>query len=81
MTVGEFLQRVTSSELTEWAAFEKVYGPLGQSRDDVHMAILAALIYNPWAPKGKAKSPEDFMPVWDQHREDLADKIRRALGG
>lgn len=80
MTVGEMLARVSSSELTEWAAFEQVYGPLGAIRGDIDMAILAAVIHNVFAGKGKGKAPEDFMPSWDQRKEDLAVKIRKAFG-
>jgi len=74
------LARVGSSELTEWAAYEQVYGPLGQGRDDILHALLSALIHNMWADKGKGKAPEDFMPQWDQSKEDLSAKIRAAFG-
>jgi len=80
MTVGEMLARVSSSELTEWAAYEQVFGPLGAVRDDIDMAILAATIYNAFAAKGKGKAPEDFVPSWDQAPEDVSAKIRRAFG-
>jgi hypothetical protein len=58
-----------------------VYGPLGAVRDDMHMAVLASLIYNAFAAKGKSKEPEDFMPQWDQRKEYVSDKIRRMFGG
>lgn len=80
MTVGEMLGRVTSSELTEWAAYEQVYGPLGAVRDDILMAVMASLVHNVFAEKGKGKAPADFVPVWDQKPEDLAAKIRQAFG-
>ena len=80
MPVAELLARVTSTELTEWAQYERVFGPLGQGRDDIHLALLSALMHNMWAEKGKGKSPEDFMPQWDQKREDIEAKIRRVFG-
>jgi len=58
-----------------------MYGPLGAVRDDMHMAVLAALIHNAFAEKGKGKTAEDFMPQWDQRKEDVSDKIRRVFGG
>jgi len=75
------LARVSSSELTEWAAYEQVYGPLGSAHDDVLHALMAALVHNMWAAKGKGKPPEDFMPQWDQRKEDVDAKIRKAFGG
>lgn len=31
MTVGELLERTSARELAEWMAFERAYGPLGNS--------------------------------------------------
>lgn len=68
------LARVSSSELTEWAAYERVHGPLGQSRDDIHIAMLLAMLHNQWAKK--PKKPEAFLPVWDRPPE--TDEARRS---
>ena len=43
MTAGEYLATVTSRELTEQAALEKVFGPLGEERMDWRFAWLAML--------------------------------------
>lgn len=80
MTVEEMLTRVTSSELTEWAAYEHLYGPLGGARHDINQAMLAHVIHNIFADKGKGKPIEDFMPQWGT-KESLSDKIRRKFGG
>ena len=48
-------------------AFERVEGPIGMERADMHAAIVASVIANSNRGKGqKAFKPEDFMPNWDQ---------------
>ena len=87
MTVAEMLARISSRELTEWAAYERRAGPLGGRRGDVHMAVVSAAIYNTNRKKGsKAIDPEKLLPVWDNHQSetDMWDSIRAAnadLGG
>lgn len=71
------LARVSSSELAEWAAYERVHGPLGPSRGDVLHAVHMALVYNQWAEKGKTKKPKDFLPEWDQRSETEEQQIAR----
>lgn len=67
MTVGELLRRIDSRELTAWAAYERVAGPLGPERLDILAAIIAATIANAnRTKKGKAFKPADFMPNWGQ---------------
>jgi hypothetical protein len=65
MTVGEMLARMTSSELVEWAAYERLYGPLGQERDDHLAALVATTIANAMrGKKGRRMRLKDFMPAW-----------------
>ncbi|MER7076636.1 Protein of unknown function [Saccharopolyspora kobensis] len=67
MTVGELLDRTTSRELAEWQAFERIEGPLGGLRGDVHAAMVCSAIYN--ANRGKnsrERKPADFLPRWDK---------------
>ncbi|URM90422.1 hypothetical protein LUW75_10905 [Streptomyces sp. MRC013] len=66
MTVGELLGRISSTELTEWMAYEQIAGPLGQERLDVLHSILAATVSNTARAKGRKAAPADFMPQWDQ---------------
>src|SRR5437879_9524104 len=64
-TVGELLARIDSRELSEWKAYERLYGPLGPSRDDQLMAILAATTRNSFISReSDAVTPADFMPDW-----------------
>ncbi len=53
---------MTSRELTEWAAFEQVYGPLGPERGDWQAAVVAHTI----AAANGAKNAKlsDFLPQW-----------------
>lgn len=66
-TVAELLARISSRELAEWKAYEKVYGPIGQVRDDWHTGLIAhridAMFRDP--KKGKQPKIQDFVPTWD----------------
>jgi len=67
MPVGELLRRIDSRELTEWMAYERVAGPLGPERADLHAAIVAATVANAMrGKKGRPFKPADFMPQWDR---------------
>lgn len=66
MTVGDLMNRIDSRELTEWSAYERVAGPLGPERDDLHTAMICTAITNAMKGKGPDAKPEDFMPVWDE---------------
>ena len=88
------LARVSSRELTEWAAFEQIEGPIGDARLDHLFAMLQALIANANRDKGKtAYTPEQFMPKWGVARQAergemdpqsilrAVKKANKALGG
>ncbi len=65
---------MTSGELTEWTAFERVYGPiLPHERIDVGLAQVCLLMARLWA-KGNFKV-RDFMPRWYQELT-AEDEIR-----
>jgi hypothetical protein len=65
MTVGDMLARITSTELTEWAVYERLYGPLGQERDDHLTALVSATIANAMrGKKGRRHKLKDFLPAW-----------------
>lgn len=86
MTVRELLARTTSRELSEWAAYEQITGPLGAPRTDLHAGIVASAVVNALSGKARAK-PIDFIPKWDRQPatpEDLFRKVQqlnRALKG
>lgn len=61
----ELLTRVSSGELTEWLAYERVAGPVGPARGDTQAAIVASTIANVNAGKGRRFTPKDFIPPWD----------------
>lgn len=58
---------LTSRELTEWAAYERVTGPLGADRLDVLFALLCATIVNSQPRRrGQPKAQvSDFLIPWD----------------
>lgn len=86
MTVRELLARTSSRELTEWQVYEKVTGPLGLARADLHAAIIASTVANAHAGKAVTKV-QDFIPDWDKRPltpEELFQKVMQAntaLGG
>lgn len=57
--------------MTEWAAYERLYGPLGQARGDYHAALVATTMANTVAKK--PMSMTDFMPDWSDRGEVLLD--------
>lgn len=78
-----------SAELTEWAAFEEIEGPLGAARGDIQAGIISATIANALkGKKGKRHKPKDFIPEWGRGRgqtwqEQLAivEGLNKAFGG
>lgn len=63
---------MSSAEFAEWMAYDRLE-PVGQRRDDVRMAFLAALIANQW--RGKESEPVTpdailrSLPWWDEEQE------------
>jgi hypothetical protein len=87
MTVRELLARISSLELSEWMAYEKVTGPLdSRLRGDISAGIVAATVANSASRKAKA-SPRDFIPTWFRRKKTPAElwqevmKANAALGG
>jgi hypothetical protein len=76
MTVGEMLHRMTSSELAEWQVYERLYGPVGQERDDQLAALVAATIANAMSgKKGKRHKIRDFLPVWSKQKQSSREQL------
>jgi len=75
MTVAEMLSRISSRELTEWMLF---YGlePFGTEVEFLGHAITSSTIANVNRAKGKkAAKPEDFMPKFEQKKEQSIDEM------
>lgn len=90
MTVRRLLAETGSAELAEWQAYERLAGPLGGARGDVHAAMIASVIAAANRGKGqRAPTVADFMPRWDRARVrkspeelfKLALAANSALGG
>jgi hypothetical protein len=80
MPVTALLAAVPGAELTEWAAYERMTGPLGPARVDMAAGIVAATVANVNRGKGKRSyKPADFMPKFDRIRHSGADAMRKAL--
>ncbi|WP_431772178.1 phage tail assembly protein T [Streptomyces cucumeris] len=88
MTVRRLLAETGSRELAEWAAYERITGPLDGRRGDVQAAIVAATVANSQRTKGRPLQPKDFIPKWDKPKamtpEEMwaaAMQANAALGG
>lgn len=88
MTVADLDGRLSSSELTEWIAFERMTGPLGRRRGDIQAATIAATIANANRGKGGKKFKiSDFLVEYgrvEKSPEELLEAIKgfhRAMGG
>lgn len=69
MPVGEMLERMSSSELSEWMAFFSIEGPTGEERADWRAGMVASTIANVNRDSKRQKrpyKPEDFMPKYEQ---------------
>ncbi|ALA06390.1 tail protein [Thermobifida phage P1312] len=88
----EMLERMPARELTAWAAYEQVAGPLGQPRDDILVGILAERITS-MLQSGKKRRRwrvDDFVPKWGrrkrtaqtpQEQRNLLLELTRRFGG
>jgi len=73
-TLQELNARMTSKEFSLWSALHQQQ-PRGVERDNYHSAIIATLIANTNAPKGKSFNVNDFMhedPEVKRERESRA---------
>lgn len=71
---------LSSRELTEWAAYERVAGPLGAERLDILFAMLAMTIANsqPRSRRGGQRYKlSDFLIPWDGRQETDPMTMRR----
>lgn len=88
MSPGEVLDKHTSRELTEWAAFLSLY-PQGEWRADLRNGIVCSTVANAMRnKKQKAYKPEDFMPKFGVERQQSEEEIKlkaeafaKAFGG
>lgn len=89
MTVADLDSRLSSSELTEWIAYESITGPLGRRRQDIQAATIAATIANAnRGKKGKKFKLSDFLiPYGTTEQKSPAQllaaikSINKAMGG
>lgn len=81
------LAGMSSLELSEWMAYEKITGPLDERlRGDISAGIVAATVANSASSKSKLK-PSDFLPAWFRRKKKPEEiwqdvlKANAALGG
>lgn len=67
------LAGMSSAELSEWMAFERVTGSLdSRARVDISAGIVAATVANSAGSKRKLK-PSDFIPKWFKRKKSVED--------
>jgi hypothetical protein len=82
MTVADLDNRLSSSELAEWIAFERITGPLGRRRNDIQAATIAATIANSnRGKKGKKFKMSDFLIPYGEEERKSPDQMLAAIRG
>lgn len=67
---------MSSSEFSEWMAYERVTGTIGPDREDIHAGIIASTMANTArSKKSKVYKPKDFIPEWDQREQTIEEQI------
>lgn len=87
MTVRGLLASISSHELSEWMAYERVTGPLdSRLRGDISAGIIAATVANSSGSKKRLKA-SDFIPRWFKRKPTPQEiwaevmKANAAFGG
>lgn len=79
LNVDDALKDVSSRQIAEWKAFERVTGLIGAQRDDIHVGLLASVIANSaFGSKGKFK-PSDFIPKWDSVEPEMDEEEKAEM--
>jgi len=78
MTVEDLSIKMSSSEMSEWAAYYRIE-PFGDVRNDVHAAMICQSVISPHMEKGKKPpSIEELMPFRDTEKEgQTADEMKQ----
>lgn len=84
MTVGEIERRMSMRELVEWMAYTRYYEAIPNEWQQTGLIVSAILA--PYAGKGKAPSPSDFVPIekppqHDNQIMDVLQQLKRELEG
>ena len=75
------LEQMSSREVTEWLAYDRLYG-LPDWRDDFRVAAMCALLANinrDAKKKPSAYSPADFMPDFGVEKEPQSEERQMAI--
>lgn len=80
MTVGELCRRMDSRELSEWYAYTRHFEALPDQWQQTGLIVSAMLA--PYAQKGKAPKPSDFVPIEKapQHPMQMKAEIQKLFG-
>jgi hypothetical protein len=83
MPVRELLTRISSAELTEWMAYERLTGTLDmRKRVDYASANVATTVYAMGRDPKRGKRPKlaDFLVEWGRKHGAHSDEDMEALG-
>ena len=76
-TVNELLGTISSDEISEWQAYDRIE-PFGSWRDDLRIGTLTAVVANGLSGSGEFRT-EDFMLDTRTKEERVADDRAKAL--
>jgi hypothetical protein len=68
------LTRISSRELTEWAVFEREFGPLGQVRGDWQAALVAHTVASTMSSGKDRPKFMDFLLSWAPRRRQTGEE-------
>ena len=74
MTVADLSERLTAAEEAHWISLYRS-DPWGEQRSDMRNALIAQLIHNTNAPRGKGKKLEDFMMFSGKPKQRGVDPV------
>lgn len=80
MSVREAMLTITDTEFRNWQAFDRI-SPIGTERLDNLFALVATVIAQVNAKKGKTFKIEDFIPEWNASGTQSGEDMEKLLMG
>ena len=74
LDVDRFLNEVSSAQLAEWEAFDRIE-PGGNAHDDERWGMVLSMMLNYLAKSGKTYGPADFFPHLAVPDERTAEQV------
>lgn len=71
---------MTSSELSEWMAYDRIE-PIGDIRGDIQAGVIASTLSNLMGKRrdGRASEPYDFLPFIERKKPNMAKLFKAQM--